>query len=122
MKSRIWLELRELDYKETPNDRNIQDVGVELTRTVSPRFSSGLYGTFTRVEETDIDQTNKTYLAGADVVYQLANKLRAIVNLQYQTRDSNISSQEYDELSGFIGLLYGYGDVERTRGSSRLPR
>ena len=62
------------------------------------------------------------YLVGGDVIFQLTGKLRAIANLQYQTRDSDLNTAEYDEISSFIGVVYGYGNLERTRGTSRLAR
>lgn len=118
----LWGELRDLDYKTSPNDREIQGLGFDLIRPVSQRVSTGLHGSFDRVKQTDIDRTNKTYVIGGDMTYRFTGKLRALFSLQYQNRDSNNDPEEYTELLGFVGLVYGYGHVERTRGTVSTPR
>lgn len=113
LQSQLWVELRQLDYKESPNDREIIEVGLDLKRPVSPRVRAGVYGLYNRTEETDIDRTDDQYVAGGDLTFQMSAKLRALVNLQYQTKDSDNPLDEYDEFSGFIGLIYGFGNVSR---------
>lgn len=113
LNSSLWGELRDLDYQETPNDREVQAVGAELNYPVTALLSSGVYGRYNRTELTDISRTDKRYVVGGNISYQLSRKLRSVIDFQYRNRDSTQSDLEYSEMSVFASLVYGYGRVTR---------
>jgi hypothetical protein len=109
----IWGELRELDYKESDQDRDIQSVGVDLDHRVSALVTSGIYANYSRVKETDVDRTDKRYRVGGRLSYRLARKLRTVLDIGYRKKDSTLETAEYTELSGLVSLVYGFGEVPR---------
>lgn len=115
LESRLWGELRDLDYKETPDDREVQNLGVRLSYRLSPLMTSGLYTSYRRMERDQRDRTDKTYSVGGDLQYYLSRNLRGVFNLGYQDRDSNDETAEFKEFTAFAGLVYGYGNVSGRR-------
>jgi len=114
--ARLWGELRDADYKETPDDREVKEVGADLTYHLSALTTAGAYGSYNNSKETDAGRRDKTYDIGADIGYRLSRNLRTVFDLRYRDRSSNLDSQEYSELSAFASLVYGYGDVSRASG------
>ncbi len=113
LNSRFWGELRDLDYQESPNDREVQAVGAELNYPVTALLSGGVYGRYNRTELTDISRTDKRYVVGGNISYQLSRKLHSVLDFRYRNRDSTQSDLEYSEMSVFASLVYGYGQVTR---------
>jgi len=115
LNSRLWGELRDLDYKETPQDRKVQSMGVNFDYQMRALVSSGLYARFRRTERTEQDRTDKQYVVGGEIGYQMSRRLRTVFDLQYQNKDSDDDTQEFSEFSGLINLVYGYGEVARQK-------
>ncbi|HFD79522.1 MAG TPA: hypothetical protein ENK05_03870 [Gammaproteobacteria bacterium] len=115
LKTRLWGELRDLDYKETPQDREIQNLGIKFDYQARALLSSALYAKYKRTKRTDRDRTDKLYTVGGNIAYQMSRKLRAVFNLEYRNKDSTDDAQEYNEFSGLINLVYGYGDLVRKK-------
>jgi hypothetical protein len=115
LNSKLWAELRDLDYKETPQDRKVQSVGIKFDYQMRALVSSGLYARYSRTKRTDQDRTDKGYAVGGLIGYQLSRNLRTAFNLQYKTKNSTDNAQEYNEFSGLISLDYGIGEVQRSR-------
>ena len=115
LKSSLWAELRNLNYKETPQDREVQSVGVRFSYQARELLSSGLYASYGRTKRTDQNRTDKRYAVGAELGYQMSRSLRAVFNLQYQNNASTDNTQEYKEFSGLINLVYGFGGAMHRR-------
>ena len=115
LKSRLWAEIRDLDYKETEQDREVQNLGIKFDYQMRALVSSGLYARYKRTKRTEQNRTDKQYAIGGQLGYQMARKLRTVLNLQYQDKDSTDDAQEFSEFSGMISLVYGYGEVARQR-------
>ncbi len=113
--SKLWAELRDLDYKETLQDREVQGLGIRFDYQMRALVSSGLYARYRRTERTDRDRTDKRYVVGGEIGYQMSRKLRTVFNLQYQDKDSDDDTQEFNEFSGLLNLVYGYGKVARQK-------
>jgi hypothetical protein len=107
--TQVWTELRDLDYKESPDDREVQDYGVDLGYRITPLLTTGLDGRYTRTRQTDVDRTDKEYSLGGRVGYQLSPKLSCNLDLRYRDKDSTLSTDEYQEFSVFAGIVYGIG-------------
>lgn len=115
LNTKLWAELRDLDYKETPQDQEVQNLGVKFDYQVRALVSSGLYVRYRRTKRPEQDRTDKKYVVGGEIGYQMSRKLRAAFNLQYQNKDSTDNAQEFSEFSGLINLVYGYGEVARKK-------
>jgi hypothetical protein len=105
----IWTELRDLDYKESPDDRKVQDYGVDLGYQISPLLTTGIDGRYTRTKVTDTGRTDKEYSIGGNVAYQLSRMLRCDLNVRYRDKNSTQSIDEYNQFSVFAGIVYGTG-------------
>ncbi len=117
LNTRLWAELRDLDYKERPQDREVQSLGIKFDYQMRALVSSGLYARYRRTKRTDQGRTDKYYTVGAQIGYQMSRKLRTVFDLQYQDKDSTDDTQEFSEFSGLINLVYGYGEVARKKQS-----
>jgi len=109
----VWGEFRELSYKESSDDRDVQEAGARLEYRISPLITTGINGRYNRTNEQDTKRRDKRYTIGANLDYQLSRKLRAQFDVQYRDRDSTESNGEYSEFSTFISLVYGFQDLTR---------
>jgi hypothetical protein len=109
LNTEIWTELRDLDYKESPDDRKVQDYGIGLGYRITPLLTTGVDGQYTRTEQTDVDRTDKEYSVGGIIAYQLTRKLRCDLNVRYRDKNSTQSIDEFNEFSVFAGIVYGVG-------------
>ena len=112
--TRVWGELRKLDYDEAPRDRDAQELGANLDYRVNAYLGTGVFGSYIRIKQTDISRTDQRYVLGGRVKYNFSKKLSANASLQYRKRDSTLNSFNYDEYSALLGVVYGY--VGRTTG------
>ncbi len=109
LNSTIWTELRDLDYKESPDDRKITEIGAHFDYQATAALTTGIYGIFNKTKETDMSTDYKQYTTGVSAGYRLSRKLSTRFNLQYQKKDSSSNNNEYTEYSAFLGLVYGLG-------------
>ena len=109
LNSTIWTELRDLDYKESPDDRKIKEIGAQFNYQVTAVLTTGIYGSFNNTKETDMSTDYKQYATGVTAGYRLSRKLSTRFDLQYRKKDSSSNNNEYTEYSAFIGLVYGIG-------------
>ena len=104
--TRIWGELRDIDYDETLSDREVQELGAELDYNINAYFTTGVYGSYVRYKETD--RTDKRYILGGKVAYNFSRKLSANARLQYRNRDSTLDGFNFNEFSALVGIVYGF--------------
>ena len=116
LNSRVWAELRDLDYDDSPNDRDVQEFGALMNYQLSSLITTGLRGNYIRRKEHSPKRTDKEYFLAGTMGYNLSRKLSCNFELRYQKRDSTRSLSEYDEVSAFAGLSYGLGG-QRSGGS-----
>ena len=110
-----WGEYRDLSYKESPDDRDVREVGVSLDYHITPLITTGIDGRYNRTKEDDTGRKDERYLIRANIAYELSRKLRTRFDVRYRHKDSNESDNEYKEYSAFISLVYGFTDVSRPR-------
>ena len=111
MNSNIWTEFRDLDYKESPDDREVKEIGAKLDYQVTAVVSTGIYGRYNNTKETDINRDYKRYETGVTASYRLSRKLSTRLDLQYRKKDSSSNNDGYTEYSAFLGLVYGFGGI-----------
>ena len=111
LNSNIWTEFRDLDYKESPDDRKVKEIGARFDYQVTAVVSTGIYGRYNNTKETDINRDDKRYETGVTAGYRLSRKLSTRLNLQYRKKDSSSNNDGYTEYSAFLGLVYGFGGV-----------
>jgi uncharacterized protein (PEP-CTERM system associated) len=113
LNSRPWGELRDLDYKESPDDREVQAAGAAFNYPVTALLSSGLTLRYNRSKEIDEDRTDHRYEVSGNLAYRLSPKLTSRLELRYRLRDSTRDIDEYSETSAFVSLVYGFGQISR---------
>jgi len=111
LNSNIWTEFRDLDYKESPDDRKVKEIGARFDYQVTAVVSTGIYGKYNNTKETDINRNDKRYETGVTAGYRLSRKLSTRLDLQYRKKDSSSNNDGYTEYSAFLGLVYGVGGV-----------
>ena len=108
--SGIWAELRDLDYETAMLDREVQEIGTNISYLISPLVTGSVDGRFVRTDEKATPSIDNEFHVTGRLIYSLSRKLRANAGLQVQTKDStNVPGREYDELSVFAGFSYLLG-------------
>ena len=100
-------------YSENPLDRVICDFGVRLNYPVTQLLSSGVYTTYNRTEQLDTDRLDEYLTVGGNLNYRFTRKWRGLFDIKYRTKESTSFSQNYEEASVFVSLVYGFGGVQR---------
>ena len=113
LRTRIWWNYRELKYSDSPLDRTIRTVGAQMNYPLTRLLSSGVNVSYSRTRELDVNRLDDRYLVNGNLRYQLSRKLYTAVDLSYQEKESTFALQNYDEVSLFVRLVYGPGDLQR---------
>lgn len=109
--TRLSVRYHKVAYSDNPLDRIIRDFGVLLAYPVTQRLTSSVHANYNRSKQLDTGQLDKTYIVGGNLNYNFSRKLRGLLSLIYQTKDSAFAPRNYDEFSVFISLNYGFGGI-----------
>jgi len=104
----FWLQYRDFDYKEQPDDRTVKSIGAKLGYNVTPLMRTDINGRYDKVKQTDINRTDKKYLVGGALSYSLSRDLLTSFRIEYRKKDSTVDKAEYNEFSAYINLVYGF--------------
>ncbi|MBW1946123.1 MAG: outer membrane beta-barrel protein [Deltaproteobacteria bacterium] len=110
----IRAEVRDFDYKESPDDRRTYQLGADLNYKVSPLVDGGLNVSYRHLEKDDTNRTDKEYRIVGNINYHLSRNLRSAFAVRYQNKSSDVKLDEYNETAVFIGLIWGHGSVPHT--------
>lgn len=113
IKTNISARYHSLTYSENPLDRTVYFFGVNLGYPVTQLLSSGVYANYSRSEQLNTARLDKNYTVGSKLNYRFSRKLQGLFDLKYRTKESTTFSQNYDEVSVFASLVYGFGNVQR---------
>lgn len=113
LKSGLTGALRQLNYSETPNDRKIASLNAVFNYPVTALLSSGLYAQLSKTDLIDSNRIDNRYTLGVNFKYQLSRTLNSSFDIKYRNRDSTVESQNFDEWSVYINLVYGFGQPLR---------
>jgi hypothetical protein len=120
--SRAWVEYQDNDYEEQPFDRKSQSVGIDFGYPVNSRLTTNAYASYNRIEDTDLDRSDKRYTIGGNATYRISRSLSADFDLRYTDEQSTSAANEYDEFRGFLGLVYGFGRTGEIPRAGRQAR
>ena len=119
LKTRTWIDFREILYSDSPNDRKISRGGIEMDYPISGLLSSGAYLRYTKTRLTQQLRTDKLTTAGFNFRYRHTAKLKSTIDFRLQNKDSSRASQSYHDSTVYYELVYGFGSVyRRARGGS----
>ena len=104
--ARIWAELRDLDYDTALLDREVQELGANISYPFTALLTGSVNGNYRRTKDTSSMTTDKEYLVTGTLNYGLSRKLSVNMGLQVQSKDSTLATREYDEKSVFAGIAY----------------
>ena len=115
--TRIWAEYREIKYSDNVVlSRTVQTFGAALSFPVTQLVSSGVTLGFDDVRGVEVVREDKRFNVAANVNVNFTTKLSGVFNVRYRTKESTNSVLNYDELSVFAGLSYGFGSVNQRTG------
>lgn len=112
LRSSIWAEYRKLTYNGGQFDREIRSSGIKLDYSLTQLLSTGAFAHYSRTNQLDASSREDTRIAiGGDIKYRMSSKLHSKLEVKYRTKDSTDVTKEYDEVSVFASLVYGFGGV-----------
>lgn len=110
--SNIWAEHRKIRYSDnTELSRLIQTFGAQLNFPVSQLISSGVFLNFNNTKGQEVFREDKRFEIGANVKVSFTSNLSSTFDVRYRTKESTDSTKNYDELSVFANLNYGFAGV-----------
>ena len=104
---------RNLNYSESPNDREIGSLNAVFNYPVTGLLTSGFYARYSDTDFTDTNRNDQRYTVGGNLRYQLSRKLHSLLDLKYRKKESTLATENFDELSVFASLTYGFGEPRR---------
>lgn len=113
LKTRLWTGYRKVTYSESPSDRVVKNIGLQLNYPLTQLLSSGFYATYNHSDQLDTARLDKSYTIGSNLKYSFTRKWHSLFDLKYRTKDSTDAQQNYDEFSIYATLVYGFGEVHR---------
>ena len=113
LSTRISARYHKMEYSDNPLDRIIRDFGLQFSYPVTQLLSSGAYVNYNRTKQLDTDRLDKRFTVGGELRYNFSRKLHGLFDLKYRKKESTFVTENYDEYSAFVSLVYGFGDVQR---------
>jgi hypothetical protein len=110
----IWGEYRKIKYSDNKSLNSlVQTFGAKLNFPVRQLVSSGVFVNFSNTKREEVFREDKRFNVGTNVDVTLTHNLSGSFIVQYRTKESTDSLQNYDEFSVFAGLNYGFGGVKQ---------
>jgi hypothetical protein len=100
-------------YSDSPLDRVIRNFGLRVSRPVNEKMTTGGLLKYSRVYQLENGRLDHKYLISGNIDYRFSKKLKGKVDLSYDFRKSNTDQANYNELSIFASLVYGFGEARR---------
>jgi len=113
LNTRVSARYNKLKYSENPLNRIIRDFRLQFSYPVTQLLSSGAYLNYNRTKQLDTNRLDQQVIVGANLRYRFSRKLHGLFDLKYRTRESTTDSQNFDEFTVFVSMVYGFGDVRR---------
>jgi hypothetical protein len=107
--SKLFGQLREVNYSETPNDARIKSLDARFNYPVSALLISGFYARYSQNEFIDTQIIDNNYMIGGRIRYQLSRNISSSFDLTYRERNSTEATRDYTVWSAFLTLVYGFG-------------
>ncbi len=104
---------RNLNYSESPNDREIGSLKGVFNYPLTALLSSGLYARYSNTDFTDRNRNDKRFTVGGNLRYQISRSIHSLLDLKYRKKESTLASENFDELSAYATLVYGFGEPLR---------
>lgn len=120
LNTRIFARYHKLTYSDSPLDRVIHAFGASVDYPLTPLLSTGASVRYTRTQHIDIARLDQFYTAGTNLKYRFTRKWNGFLDLKYRMKESSVASQNYDEASVFVSLVYGFGSVQRPSRTGEL--
>jgi len=113
LSSQISMRYSKITYSDNPLDRVIRVFGLNLNRPITGLLSGGAYVNYNRTKQIDTNQLDKRFTVGGNLRYNFSRKIHGLFDLKYRKKESTLASEDYDEYSAFVSLVYGFGGVQR---------
>lgn len=114
VRSQIAVRYRKVEYSEAPLDRVVQGVNFQIGYPVTALLTSGAYANYNRTRRIETERLDETYTVGGNLRYNFSRLLHGVFDLKYRTKKSDVLTQNYNEVSVFASLVYGFGNVGRS--------
>jgi len=111
--SNLWTAYQEVIYSDSPNDRNISTLGINLNYPVTALLSSGFYTYYDKTRLTELNRDDNNFSVGFNLTYRHSRKLRSTLDIKYREKQSTTFAQSYQENTIFYNLVYGFGAISR---------
>ncbi|MBT8439366.1 MAG: outer membrane beta-barrel protein, partial [Gammaproteobacteria bacterium] len=111
--SRLWFKYNEITYSDSPLDRLVRAFGLQASYPIARLLSSSVYANYNRTKQLETDRLDERYTIGGNLKYNFSRKLHGFFDLKYRAKESTSVLENYEEVSVFVNLVYGFGGVSR---------
>lgn len=110
---------RKVKYSESPLDQVNKTLRVTVDYPISQRLTGGVYAIYDSSERLITEREDEVSTLGGNLSYNFSAKLYGTFDLTYRNKESTFDTENYDEYSVYLSVVYGFGQVYRpTRISS----
>lgn len=113
LSSQISMRYNKITYSDNPLDREVRAFGLNVNRPITGLLSGGAYANYNRTKQLETNRLDKRFTVGGDLRYNFSRKIHGLFDLRYRKKESTLVSENYDEFSAFVSLVYGFGNVQR---------
>lgn len=113
LNTRVFARYHEITYSDNPLDRIVRAFGISANYPMTQLLTSGAYLRYNRTQQIDIVRLDESYTVGGNLKYRFTREWAGLIDLKYRVKESSVSSQNYNETSVFVSLVYGFGSVQR---------
>lgn len=113
VRSQIAVRYRKVEYSEAPLNQEVQGANLQIGYPVTPLLTSDGYVNYNRSKRIDTNRIDETYTVGGNLKYDFSRLLHGVLDIKYRTKESTYFVENYNELSVFASLVYGFGKVGR---------
>ena len=107
----VWLDMKELIYSGSDNDRRVKGIGLELSRSFTGLLSGDVYITTENTELLERVRQDDSMTIGGRLRYKHTRKLDSALSVKYRERTSTDSSGGFENWTVFYNMSWGFGSV-----------
>lgn len=111
--SSIFASYGKVRYSNNPLDQISKSLNLQFSYPVTRLLSSGVYASYNYTKRLDSARVDERNTVGANLDYIFSRKLRGSFDVKFREKESTFEPENYDDISVYVSLVYGFGEVRR---------
>ncbi len=87
--------------------------GLRFDYPVTRLLVGGVYAAYNYTKRLDANRIDKLNTVGGNLNYRFSRKWKGLFDLKFRQKSSTFDPQNYNEISVYVSLVYGFGEARR---------